>query len=103
MSTDQGLGLLDCVERWNRWCIEEAHRHAGLSPDRPPIDPLAALAANQRAGDLLKQQRWWAVATALAAGSSWAEIADVLGTSPERARFEYEGHLVETPLEALAS
>ena len=103
MSDERPLDLLESVERWNHWCIEEANRHAGLSPGRPPIDPLAALAANQRAGELLKRQRGWAVAAALAGGSSWAEIADVLGTSSETARFQYGSHQAQRPFEALVS
>ena len=86
MSSEFGPDVLACVERWCQWCTEEAYRHAGLTPGRKPTDPVAALAANCRATQLLEGQRWWAVAAARASGASWEEIADVLGMAPERAR-----------------
>ena len=103
MSDERPPDLLESVERWNHWCIEEANRHAGLSPGRPPIDPVAALAANCRASQLLEVQRWWAVAAARAGGATWEEIADVLGTSSDTARFQYGSHQAQRPLEAVVS
>ena len=86
MSSEFGPDVLACVERWCQWCTEEAYLHAGLTPGRIPIDPVAALAANCRAAQLLEGQRWWAVAAARAGGASWEEIADVLGLAPDAAR-----------------
>jgi hypothetical protein len=77
------------IESWQRWTTGDAYARAGLSPDGPLIDPLAALAANRRAIQILLARRVWAVAAAREAGASWAEIGDVLGMEPETVRWFY--------------
>ncbi len=64
------------------------------------VDPLAALAANQRLSSLLASRQFHAVQAARAAGASWQEIAKVLGVTPQQARADYRSDVEHFQREA---
>lgn len=85
--------LEGCLSRWSRWATGDALGRAGLTPDHPPVDALAALVANHRAIELLQARRWWAVASARDAGYTWEQIGEAVGESADGARRRYGDEL----------
>jgi von Willebrand factor type A domain len=76
---------------WQAWARQ---------PERESdVDPLAALAANQRLVSLLASRQFHAIQAARAAGATWQQIANVLGVSPEQARADYRSDVEHFQLE----
>jgi len=64
------------------------------------VDPLAALAANQRLTSLLASRQFHAIQAARAAGATWQQIANVLGVTPNQARADYRSDVEHFQREA---
>jgi len=95
--------LRELLDTWENWSARETLTRA-LSRIRtddardnltralaeaPEVDPLDALRDTAELVALLTGWQWQAVYAARADGADWGQIADAIGTTVERARYDY--------------